>query len=135
MATSRRQRIRDRAQDCCEYCQLPQACTALPHEVDHIRARKHRGPTTLKNTCWACANCNASKGSNAAGFAPATDELVRLFNPRTDRWQDHFAWRGPRLVGKTPIGRATIDVLRINTMERVEHRRLLIATGLFPPQY
>jgi hypothetical protein len=127
MATSLR--IRERAGDRCEYCRLPQSYTILPHEVDHIRARKHRGRTTLENTCWSCAQCNGAKGSNATGYDTATDELVPLFNPRSDRWDDHFAWDGPLLVGKTPIGRATIDVLRINQVERVEHRRVLLATG------
>jgi 5-methylcytosine-specific restriction endonuclease McrA len=129
MAAPRRKRVRDRAGDRCEYCHLPQTCTTLPHEVDHVRARKHRGPSTLANYCWACALCNSFKGSNAAGYDPVTDGLVPLFNPRADRWADHFAWRGPTLVGKTAVGRATIDVLRINTPERVEHRRLLVAAG------
>src|SRR5262245_7354174 len=105
---SRRQ-IRDRARDRCEYCQLPQDFTSLPHEVDHIRARKHRGPTTLQNTCWACAGCNAAKGPNAAGYDPDSDELTRLFNPRTDRWSDHFRWDGAMLRGRTAVGRATIE--------------------------
>jgi hypothetical protein len=130
MASSRRNQVRDRAGDRCEYCQLPQSCTTLPHELDHVRARKHRGLQTPANCCWACAHCNAYKGSNAAGYDPQTDELVPLFNPRTDRWADHFVWRGPTLVGKTPVGRATIDVLRINHPDRVEHRRLLTAAGL-----
>jgi HNH endonuclease len=122
---SRRQRIWDRAGGRCEYCRLAQSDTTLPHEVDHVRARKHRGPTTLANTCLACAQCNAAKGPNAAGYDPATDQLVPLFNPRADSWADHFAWDGPVLVGKTPVGRATIEVLGINRADRVEHRRLL----------
>ena len=133
MAKSRRQQIRERAQDRCEYCELPQACTTLPHEVDHIRAQKHHGPTTLENTCWACASCNAAKGPNASGYDGVTGRLVRLFNPRRDRWQEHFAWRGPVLVGKTPRGRATIDVLSINDADRIEHRHRLIELGEFPP--
>ena len=76
MASALRKQMRDRAGDRCEYCHLPQSCSVLPHEVDHIRARKHRGPTTLQNTCWACAYCNNGKGSNAAGYDPQTDELV-----------------------------------------------------------
>ena len=129
MAVPRRKQVRERAGDRCEYCHLPQSCTTLPHEVDHIRARKHRGSDTLNNCCWACAFCNAFKGSNVAGYDPETDALVPLYNPQADRWSDHFAWRGPTLVGKTPIGRATIEVLRINLRDRVEHRRLLAAAG------
>jgi hypothetical protein len=42
----------------------------------------------------------------------------------------HFEWNGPVVVGRTAIGRATVDVLKINLPERVEHRRLLIASGI-----
>lgn len=122
---SRRQQIWARAGGRCGYCQLAQADTSLPHEVDHIRARKHRGPTTLTNTCLACSYCNAAEGTNAAGYDPETDELVPRFNPRADAWPDHFEWDGPVLVGRTAVGRATIEVLGINRPERVGHRRLL----------
>jgi hypothetical protein len=67
-----------------------------------------------------------------ATIDPESDELQPLFNPRLDDWDEHFAWDGPFLRGKTAIGRTTIDVLRINVAERVEHSRLLIAAGLFP---
>jgi hypothetical protein len=56
-----------------------------------------------------------------------------LFNPRRRRWSAHFAWDGPRLVGKTAIGRTTIRVLNMNHPEAVRLRRLLIEAGLFPP--
>jgi len=128
---SRREQVRARANDCCEYCQLPQVCSALPHELDHIRARKHRGQTSLENLCWACAYCNSAKGPNLSGYDEATDELVALFNPRTDVWTEHFEWKGAVLVGKTPIGRATIDVLQINRPEQVEHLRLFMLAGVF----
>jgi hypothetical protein len=128
MAT-RRQRIRTRAKGLCEYCRLAESHTNLPHEVDHIRAKKHLGQTTLANTCWACAYCNSAKGTNVAGFDPLTDQLVPLFNPRLDDWEEHFTWDGPILVGRTAIGRATIAVLGINRDERVAHRRLLMDSG------
>jgi hypothetical protein len=73
--------------------------------------------------------CNAFKGPNVAGYDPESDSLQPLFNPRQDAWSEHFAWDGPKLKGLTPIGRTTIDVLRINQSERVEHRRLAIAAG------
>jgi hypothetical protein len=134
MAAALRNQIRQRAADRCEYCQLPQKCTILPHEVDHIRSDKLHGATTLQNGAWSCAQCNRAKGPNASGFDPLTDKLVRLFHPRKDRWDKHFAWDGPVLVGATRIGRATIDVLRINHADRVEHRQLLIAANQFHPQ-
>jgi hypothetical protein len=125
MAKFSRKKVWARAGGKCEYCQLAQADSVLPHELDHIRAKQHHSPTTLRNTCLACANCNAAKGPNVAGFDPATDALVPLFNPRADCWEDHFKWKGPMLVGITQEGRATIEVLRINDEARIEHRRLL----------
>ncbi|HTK76728.1 MAG TPA: hypothetical protein VL371_15780 [Gemmataceae bacterium] len=70
-----------------------------------------------------------AQGTNATGYDPATDELVALFNPRADRWADHFAWDGPLFIGKTTTARATIDMLRINQVDRVDHRRVSLATG------
>ena len=132
MDESLRQRVWQRAGDCCEYCQLPQSLTTLPHEVDHVVARKHDGLSTPENLCLACYLCNAYKGPNIAGIDPETGELSRLFHPRQDDWSEHFRWKGPRLVGTSPVGRATLAVLRINLPERLEHRRLLMAADLFP---
>lgn len=131
MARSRRSIVRERAGDRCEYCRIPQTLTSLPHTLDHIRARKHRGPSDAANLCWSCAQCNAAKGPNVAGHDPATDQLVALFNPRADRWDDHFAWSGALLTGRTAVGRATIDVLRINDANRTAHRAMLMRAGLY----
>jgi hypothetical protein len=134
MRPADREQIWDRAGGCCEYCQMPQECDVLPFQLDHIRAQKHRGSTTTDNLALACMSCNASKGPNVAGYDPTTDELVRLFHPRLDDWHEHFIWSGPYLVGRTSIGRATIQVLNINSRERVEHRRLLMLASVFPPK-
>ena len=134
MATFRRKLVWRRAKGCCEYCRLSQEFSVLPHEIDHIRAKKHHGPHTMENTCIACAHCNGAKSSNAAGYDSETDELVPLFNPRKDVWEDHFLWDGALLIGKTPVGRATIDVLNINDPICVAQREYLINAGLFPPR-
>ena len=42
MTPALRDQVRRRARDCCEYCQMPQSCTRLPHEADHIRAQISR---------------------------------------------------------------------------------------------
>jgi hypothetical protein len=129
MARFRRKLVWVRAGHRCEYCHLPQAGSVLPHEIDHIRAKKHHGPTTLQNTCLSYAYCNSAKGSNVAGYDPESGELVALFDPRADDWEDHFRWNGAVLVGLSATARATIDVLRINDSDRIEHRRLLLASG------
>lgn len=104
-----------------------------PFQVDHIRARKHAGSTTAANLALSCLPCNSYKGANVAGYDSVEGNLQTLFNPRRHLWREHFEWDGPLLRGQTPVGRVTIDVLRINFPERVEHRRLLIEAGLFPP--
>jgi hypothetical protein len=128
-----RELVWERADDCCEYCRIPQRFDTLPFQVDHVIAVKHHGLTTAENLALSCFNCNAYKGPNIAGLDPDTGLLTRLFHPRTDDWVNHFRWRGPVLEGRTPVGRVTIDVLAINLPERVEYRRLLLAAGLFPP--
>ena len=131
MADSLRSQVWRRARGCCEYCRVPQRGTILPHEIDHIRSQKHNGATTFENLCLACSLCNAHKGPNVAGYDPDTDALVRLFNPRTDEWDEHFRWNGATLMGRTAIGRATVVVLGINSEERIQHRRLLVEAGVF----
>jgi hypothetical protein len=46
----------------------------------------------------------------------------------------HFRWDGPCLVGRTPIGRATVNTLRINLNYRMDLRQGLIEEGEFPPR-
>jgi hypothetical protein len=121
-----------RADDCCEYCQLPRAYSRIPFEIDHIIARKHGGRTTASNLALSCFYCNTYKGPNLAGVDPVLGRIIRLFHPRRHKWSAHFRWEGPTLVGKTPIGRATIAVLQVNHPEAVAARRALIEEGVFP---
>ena len=66
-------------------------------------------------------------------FDPKTGKVIRLFHPRRHSWDRHFRWDGPRLVGRTPIGRATVAVLAMNHPDRIALRELLIDEGVFPP--
>jgi hypothetical protein len=122
-----------RAGNCCEYCRMPQEYDDGTFEIDHIIAVTHGGPTRASNLCLACFSCNSFKGPNLSGRDRKTRKIVPLFNPRRHRWQRHFRWDGPRLVGRTPTGRATVATLRINLDHRVAYRQALIAEGVFPP--
>jgi HNH endonuclease len=122
-----------RARECCEYCRLPQAHSIIPFEIDHVIAKKHRGPTAADNLALACFYCNSAKGPNIAGIDPETDKLAGLFNPRRQVWSRHFRWIGPRLIGRTRTGRATIAVLCLNDTAFLDLRKALIADHLFPP--
>ena len=115
----------------CEYCHVPADVALLPFQIDHIIAEKHGGLTTAENLALSCARCNSHKGPHIAGYLEGMH--IPLFNPRTDRWADHFAWDGPVLVAKTPIGTVTIAVLGIKLPYRVALRAALIEEGIFPP--
>jgi hypothetical protein len=112
---------------------MPQHLVDLTHQLDHIIAEQHRGATTEDNLALACYSYNKNKGPNISSIDPATHQKVSLFDPRTDAWSDHFAWDGPVLHGLTPVGRATVELLKINAHDRVDLRQSLIAEGLFPP--
>jgi hypothetical protein len=123
----------ERAAGRCEYCRIAQGHDRLPFEIDHIIAKKHGGRTQAGNLCLACFADNNHKGPNIAGLDPRTKKLAPLFNPRRHKWSRHFRWDGPLLVGMTPIGRTTIEVLEINLDYRVAFRQGLIDEGVFPP--
>jgi hypothetical protein len=120
-----RRQVRERADSRCEYCLIVHSEDVMPFQVDHIIAEVHHGASNLDNLAWTCFDCNVFKGPNIAGIDPDTHQITRLFHPRHDNWNNHFQWSGARLLGKSPQGRATIDVLRINLPERVAHRQLL----------
>lgn len=126
MDESVRQRVRERAGNRCEYCQLPQeAGTSIRFHVEHVRPRQHGGDDNLENLALACPNCNWNKGPNMSAVDPETNMLIPLFNPRKDTWQNHFELEGFEIVGVTPVGRATVQLLRLNEPERIEVRRTL----------
>jgi len=125
--------IWERAGSRCEYCQLPQAFSRLPHQIDHIMALKHRGPTRASNLALSCFACNNHKGPNIAGIDPESRTVVRLFHPRRHKWSRHLRWDGPVLRGLSPIGRATVAVLEINLPYRIALRQALIQAKRLPP--
>lgn len=121
-----------RADDRCEYCRLHQEDTAFTLEIDHIVAVKHRGQTTADNLALCCLPCNRHKGSDLATVDPITLEVVALFNPRNQKWTDHFRLDGARIVGTTPVGRATVALLQMNALDRLLARQDAIFQGRYP---
>ncbi len=124
-----RSAVRQRGADSCEYCGIPEAGTFFAHQVDHVIAEQHGGETTLDNLALACAQCNRFKGPNIASIDPDTKRMVPLFNPRTDKWSDHFRQEGGRIIPLTPIGRATARLLNFGHKDREEARHNLWQTG------
>jgi hypothetical protein len=123
--------VRTRAKGVCEFCHFPEHLADTPFQIDHVIAEKHGGQTDPSNLAYACFYCNSYKGPNVAGVDPETSEVLRLFNPRVDDWRYHFKWDGPKLVGLTPLARATIQTLRINQPDAISARTALIVEGVF----
>lgn len=76
-----------------------------------------------------CVFCNGYKGPNLTGIDPASGKITPLFHPRRHTWAYHFRYSGSVLIGRTAIGRTTIDVLRINLPNLVAIRDILIELG------
>lgn len=131
-----RRQVVARAKRLCEYCLIHEEDTFFGCEVDHIISQKHGGPTEEHNLALACLICNRNKGSDIASLSPETGELVRLFNPRTDRWREHFRITrdGVTIDALTPIGEATVRILGLNQGERLLERQALLAEGRYPPE-
>ena len=107
-----------------------------PLTVDHVipqatwleSAPPDSGLNDPDNLAAACYQCNIiGKRAYTRGVDPLSGVEVELFNPRRERWSDHFAWSQDYLTlkGKTSIGWATIAVLQLNGPKYRAQRRLL----------
>jgi hypothetical protein len=102
----------------------------LPFQIDHVIAQQHHGETVLDNLALSCPHCNRYKGPNIAGLDSPSGQVVRLFHPRSDSWIEHFEFFGARLVGKTPVGRVTVQVLAMNAEQPLRFRIALLEAGV-----
>jgi hypothetical protein len=75
--------------------------------------------------------CNRYKGPNVGSFDPLTGILTPFFNPRTQKWSEHFELREAIIQPLTPEGRVTVKILRLNDENRVAERASLIEAGLY----
>ena len=111
---------------------MPERGVLFCHEPDHIIAEQHGGETTLANLALACVHCNRCKGANVSSMDPETRQLVPLFNPRNDRWDEHFRLDEFCIVPLTAIGRATARLLKLADPGREQARRELWEVGQYP---
>lgn len=141
IADSTRQAVRERANYLCEYCHSPERLSANRFTIDHINPRSLEGSDDISNLALACRRCNERRYNFVTGIDPATQEIVPIFNPRSQKWTEHFVWLGGGVVieGITPIGRATCVRMDLNDLRYPEEdsiratRQLWIKTGLHPP--
>jgi hypothetical protein len=114
---------------------MQEEVVGMPMEVDHITPLAGGGSSTEENLWLACPHCNRYKSAQTHGMDAMTGELVRLFNPRTQIWNEHFGWTesGVVIVGLTPTGRATVAALDMNNALIVRARRVWVLWGWHPP--
>jgi hypothetical protein len=127
-----RELVRERADQHCEYCRFHEgAVPYLVFHVDHIVAKQHLDEVSddPQSLAWACSECNYHKGPNLVSIDPETKQQAGLFNPRLDDWNFHFTVEEGRIVGLTPLGRATARLLNMNAPRLVRLRRELIHQG------
>jgi len=124
-----------RAKSYCEYCQCPESIGTQSFTVEHIKPRKLGGETILGNLAWSCFGCNSHKHTKTMAIDPQTNLQVSLFNPRQQVWADHFYWSADfrLMIGKTDVGRATIEALFLNRDGVVNLRHVLSLANLHPP--
>jgi hypothetical protein len=125
--------VRRRAAERCESCRLPQFASDARFHIEHIIASQHAiaSADDLSNLALACNRCNLQKGPNLSSIDPQTGRIIRLFHPRTDRWENHFRLVGAEIIGITSEGRATVRLLQMNARHRIELRAALVASGEF----
>ena len=129
-----RRKVRERFGSCCAYCRTAESLTVAIYEIEHITPRSAGGETVFENLCLACPTCNRYKSDRTAAIDPATQQEAALFHPQRDVWTAHFTWNeeATEIIEITPIGRATIDALRMNRSQLMRVRRMWVAMNEHP---
>jgi HNH endonuclease len=129
---SLRRLVVERAQNCCEYCLIPQEMVLAKHQVDHVIAEKHGGETVAENLALSCTLCNQAKGSDIASIDPETLDIERLYHPRRHCWSEHFqiVEESEIIEPLTGIGRSTLRLLQMNRSEYLTARLILSQAGI-----
>ncbi|MCE9604504.1 MAG: HNH endonuclease [Planctomycetia bacterium] len=122
MDAAARSSVRERAGGRCEYCLLPESALEQTFHIEHITAKQHGGDDQLTNLALACDRCNLYKGPNLSAVDPQSLQVVLLFHPRREEWTEHFRLNGAFIEGLSPVGRATVHLLRMNAPIRLRMR-------------
>lgn len=129
-------RVREAARHRCGYCRSPQQLVMARLEIEHIVPLAKGGTDDETNLWLACPICNGHKSDKIDAVDPETGQRGALFNPRTQVWAEHFAWTddGLRILGKTPVGRATVIALRLrDDPDAITVRSYWVLAGWHPP--
>jgi hypothetical protein len=129
-----RRLVAERAGWMCEYCLIEEVDTGVGLQVDHVVGEKHGGPTQEGNLAYACPFCNRAKGSDVGSIDWESGAFVRFFNPRMDKWSDHFVLNGVRIEPRTVVGSVTVRIFGFNVRERLLERQALQIMDRYPSQ-
>ncbi len=127
-----RRLVRERARSRCEYCLIHEEDALIPHVPDHIISRRHGGRADAANLAWACYLCNHLESSDIASIDLETGKVLRLFNPRKDKWATNFRLKDGYILPLTAIGRVTEYFLQFNQPFALETRQALIEAVRYP---
>ena len=127
--------VRQRAGNRCEYCLSHQDYVMGRLQIDHVYPQAKGGTDSLSNLCLACSLCNQHKWAKTQALDPQSQTIVTLFNPRQQRWSEHFQWSsdGSQILGLTTHGRATVIALRLNSALAITVRQNWVKAGWHPP--
>jgi HNH endonuclease len=128
--------LEERARGVCEYCRSSVEVTGQELTVDYIFPTSRGGRHNPDNLCLSCSWCNIYKQASTEAKDPRTGLLVPLYNPRAQSWEEHFRWSptATRIVGRTAVGRATLEALRLNRPSLIRSRAVWARFGLHPPR-
>ena len=134
ISTEIRIQVALRAGHKCEYCKSPEKYSISGFSMEHVTPTSKGGTSTIENLALACQQCNNHKYNAVEALDPVSEETYKLFNPRSAKWENHFAWDYQYLhvVGLTGMGRATVYRLNLNRKGIVNLRSLLAANDLHP---
>ncbi len=130
-----KEQVRERARGYCEYCLSPEAFSTYDFSCDHITPAIRGGSDKLENLALACQGCNGSKYDRTEAEDPVSGEMVPLYNPRKQKWNEHFSWSDDftEIIGLTPTGRATVEMLKLNRLKLKNLRQGLFKLKHHPP--
>lgn len=112
---------------------MHQSLQGATFHIEHVVPRSAGGTSNSSNLVLACPSCNLHKANRVDVVDPESGASVRLFHPLDDIWEDHFEWQGLSVVGRTALGRAAVDGLRLNGSRRIKVRQAEALFDLFPP--
>jgi hypothetical protein len=130
-------RVREAARNRCGYCLSPQRLVMARLEIEHIIPRAKGGTDEESNLWLSCPLCNRHKADRIVARDPETGEEIGLFDPRRHVWSEHFRWSadGLRIIGQTPVGRATVAALHLDEdPDALLVRAYWVLAGWHPPQ-